>query len=145
MKDQLIRDRLVVGIRDSALSGCLQLEADLTPDKAKKHIHQREAVRMQQDVVHIRDVTSLDTVRQSTTVRRKLSAIPQKPPQNNRRRCGGGTHPRHLCPAKEATCYRYIQQTWPLQFTVPVQHSSNHINCPPTTPSGNRDQVPRYC
>jgi len=37
---------------------------------------------------------------------RKLPAIPQKPSQNNCRRRGGGTHPRHPCPAKEATCYR---------------------------------------
>jgi len=36
MKDQLIHDCLVVGIRDSALSERLQLEVDLTPNKAKK-------------------------------------------------------------------------------------------------------------
>ena len=35
MKDELIRDRLVVGIRDLALSERLQLEPDLTLDKAK--------------------------------------------------------------------------------------------------------------
>ena len=47
MKDQLIRDRLVVGIRDGALSERLQLESDLTLDKAKILIRQREAVRGQ--------------------------------------------------------------------------------------------------
>jgi len=52
MKHQLICDRLVVGIRDSLLSECLQLEADLTLDKAKKLIRQREAVRTQQDFLH---------------------------------------------------------------------------------------------
>ena len=45
MKDQLIRDRLVVGIRDGALSEHLQLESDLILDKAKTLIRQREAVR----------------------------------------------------------------------------------------------------
>ena len=49
MKDQLICDHLVVEIRDHALSECLQLEADLTLDKVKKLIRQREAVRAQQD------------------------------------------------------------------------------------------------
>ena len=49
MKDQLICDRLVVGIQDCALSEHLQLEADLTLDKAKKLIRQTEAVRVQQD------------------------------------------------------------------------------------------------
>ena len=112
MKDQLIRDRLVVGIRDCALSECLQLEADLTLDKVKKLIRQREAVRVHQDFLHksqVKDDTSLDAVRQNTNVRRKLPGIPHtsaKPPPSNCRRCGSGAHPRHLCPAKEATCYR---------------------------------------
>ena len=40
MKDQLIRDHLVVGIRDGVLSECLQLESDLTLDNAMKLIRQ---------------------------------------------------------------------------------------------------------
>lgn len=112
MKDQLIRDRLVVGIWDGALSEHLQLEYDLTLDKAKKLICQREAVRMQQVILHkpqTTDDTSLDAVRQSTTAQRKLPAVPHTPsklPLGNCRRCGGETHPRHLCPAKEATCFK---------------------------------------
>ena len=50
MKDQLIRNRLVVGIQDGALSERLQLESDLTLDKAKTLIRQREAVRGQQEI-----------------------------------------------------------------------------------------------
>ena len=38
MKEELIRDQLVVGIQDLALSECLQLEPDLTLDKAKRLI-----------------------------------------------------------------------------------------------------------
>ena len=115
MKDQLIRDRLVVGIRDSELSERLQLESDsLTLDKATKLIRQREVVRVQQEIMHksqTKDSTSLDAVRQSTTVRRKLPATPQAPPKPRPplgicRRCGSGTHPRHLCPAMEATCFK---------------------------------------
>ena len=37
---ELIRDRLVVGIRDLALSECLRLEPDLTLHKAKQLIRQ---------------------------------------------------------------------------------------------------------
>ena len=36
MKEELIRDCLVVGIRDHSLSERLQMEPDLTLDKAKK-------------------------------------------------------------------------------------------------------------
>ena len=35
-REELIRDRIVVGIRDKALSEKLQLEADLTLDKAER-------------------------------------------------------------------------------------------------------------
>ena len=44
LKDEMIRDRLVVGIRDAALSQLLQIDADLTLETAKKKIRQREAV-----------------------------------------------------------------------------------------------------
>ena len=109
MKDQLSCDRLVVGIRDGER---LQLESDLTLDNAMKLIRPREAVRVQQEILQKSQTkvdTSLDVVRQSTTARRKLLAIPHissKPPVGNCRRCGSGIHPRNLCPAKEVTCFR---------------------------------------
>ena len=45
--DEMLRDKLVVGIRDKALSDKLQMKADLTIESAKKSIRQREAVREQ--------------------------------------------------------------------------------------------------
>ena len=47
MKDELIRDRIVVGIRNESLSEHLQIEAELTLHKTKRLIRQREAVREQ--------------------------------------------------------------------------------------------------
>lgn len=47
MKDELLRDRLVVGIADKKLSEQLQMDADLTLEKAKKIIRQKEAVHEQ--------------------------------------------------------------------------------------------------
>ena len=44
LKEEMIRDCLVVGIRDEALFERLQMESDLTLEKAKKLIRQREAV-----------------------------------------------------------------------------------------------------
>ena len=113
MKDELIRDRLVVGIRDLALSERLQLEPDLTLDKAKQLIRQRESVKTQQDFLQkpsTKEEGSLDAVRKPI-LRRKLPAVPPtpmppKPPPHNCRRCGRGAHPRHLCPAKDATCFK---------------------------------------
>ena len=48
LRDEMIRDRLVVGIRDATLSQQLQLDAELTLEKAKTKIRQREAVGEQQ-------------------------------------------------------------------------------------------------
>ena len=48
MREELIRDRLVVGIRDNAK---LQLDATLTLETVKKSIRQREAVRKQQQTL----------------------------------------------------------------------------------------------
>ena len=48
LRDEMIRDRIVVGIRDEAMSQKLQLDADLTLESAKKMVRQREAVREQQ-------------------------------------------------------------------------------------------------
>ena len=48
LRDEMIRDRLLVGIRDTALSQQLQLDAELTLKKTKKRIRQKEAVGKQQ-------------------------------------------------------------------------------------------------
>eukprot|EP00731_Ephydatia_muelleri_P038245 Em0690g2a len=45
------QDRIVVGIRDSALSQRLQLDPDLTLEKAMKVARQREAVQEQQEIL----------------------------------------------------------------------------------------------
>lgn len=47
LKEEMLRDRLVVGIRDSTVSQKLQMNAKLTLEEAKKEIRQREAVREQ--------------------------------------------------------------------------------------------------
>ena len=51
IKDEMIRDQLVVGIRDESLSERLQMEADLSLEKAKKLIRQSKAVQQQQGIL----------------------------------------------------------------------------------------------
>ena len=62
-KEAMIRDRLVAGIRDHALSEKLQTDSKLTLDTAKKTIRQKEAVheqeqRMQRLLASTRSFTS---------------------------------------------------------------------------------------
>ena len=47
----MIRDRIVVGLRDRKLSERLQLEADLTLEKAITMARQSESVRKQQSII----------------------------------------------------------------------------------------------
>ena len=50
-KDEMLRDCLVVGIRDKALSERLQMDADLKLETTKTSIRQREAVKEQQSLL----------------------------------------------------------------------------------------------
>ena len=50
LKEEMIQDCFVVGIRDKSLSECLQIESELTLKKVKKLIRQSEAVQQQQGI-----------------------------------------------------------------------------------------------
>ena len=63
LKDELIRDRIVVGIRDKALSERMQVDPNLTLDKAKREVRQREAVQEQQGVLKGDQGKAVDSVR----------------------------------------------------------------------------------
>ena len=114
MKEEMIRDRLVVGIRDTVLSEQLQLDSKLTLESAKKAVRQREAVKEQQQTLNKDEQgagahVAVDQVRGG----KRFSKI--KEPRSGREkaksrntecsRCGKG-HQKHRCPAKEATCHR---------------------------------------
>lgn len=120
MKSEMLRDRMVVGIRDSALSERLQLDADLTLEKATKSIRQREAVHEQQSTLQGGAEPSSIAVtqqkrrgnkqpnrgRRTTTARRtqQSTTTPKQAAQCGR--CGREAHPRDKCPAKDAECHR---------------------------------------
>ena len=127
LKDQMIRDRLVVGILDKKLSQTLQLDANLTLEKAKTTIRQKEAVKEQgQELEGCKPKQkSLEELKlQVAELELKLQSSkkqgyhhgPPRPhkPQFPRRggaggrscsRCGYAQHQRgERCPAAEATC-----------------------------------------
>ena len=121
MKDNLIRGRLIVRIRDSALSEQLQLNANLTLDDAVKQICQREVVHEHQNEIQQGDSKHhhivVDAVREKRTQRRLPSVGKQsittvnagraaKPGKKNCSRCGGSPHAKKSCPAYNATCRR---------------------------------------
>ena len=117
LKNEMIRDRLVVGIRDCALSEHLQLDANLTLDKAKLAIRQKEAVHEQQDFLK-GDSKSNPIAIDAVVKTHKKPSTPQHPVEKGNRttaarstqkhcnRCGKGPHRRDQCPARDATCHK---------------------------------------
>ena len=117
LKDQLIRDRIVVGLRNKQLSEKLQLDPDLTLEKAMAKAKQSEEVKKQQSVIHPKSPTSghnIDNIsknrprgpqrrdeKQQFPRGSKLSKFADKP---KCMRCLGDPHSRKLCPASDSTC-----------------------------------------
>ena len=117
LQSEMIRDRLVVGIRDGTLSERLQLDAELTLEKAKKAVRQREAVHEQQRELKGKGTVSskLDALRSGSpgtrrSPRQRGSSQPSRGGRTGKTqqcmRCGKDAHPRDKCPAKDAECYR---------------------------------------
>ena len=109
----MIKDRLVVGIRDKALSERLQLDAELTLEKAKTAIRQHEAVQDNRGVAKSTPIT-LDSLKGRPKHPSSKPPYPRKQALPSQRRdsykqctrCGKGSHKRDKCPARDATCHK---------------------------------------
>ena len=118
MRDQLIRDLIVVGIRDSKLSEKMQLDPDLTLEKAITLARQSETVKKQQPVIRgqIEPEANLDAVKTRYKSKQQSSSQNKPPPRQQHahkqhsgkcNRCGRSpTHNRNNCPARDATCHK---------------------------------------
>ena len=108
LKEEMICDRLVVGIRDRTLSEKLQLDAGLTLESAKKKIRQQEAVRDQRRDLQLK--VNLQALGGRKPPRR--GGVHGQQPQSGKgkpqcTRCGKGPHSAgDLCPAKSAVCHK---------------------------------------
>ena len=110
LRDEMIRDRLVVGIRDTTLSAQLQFDAELTLEKAKTKIRQREAVGQQQAELKSgprrQQNTPVEAVHPGKTYGRRMQREPQIQQRAQQReakpckRCRRSSHPRDKCPPK---------------------------------------------
>lgn len=104
LTDELVRDRLVVGITDSKLSEHLQMDVTLTLETAKNKILQAEMVKAQ--AKELRDQPSIAKIdkidRRKKFKRRKLR--PETKHQEKCSRCGNDGHNSvRDCPA-----YKYV-------------------------------------
>ena len=128
LKEEMIRDRLVVGLLDAKLSETLQLESSLTLAKAVKQARNSEAVRSQQatvrssatsttgnqaptsDVAAVRSRNGKHQAKTSTGASAKPStqrSQSSKASGGGARKCqwcGKGPHARDQCPARTLNC-----------------------------------------
>ena len=115
LHDEMIRDRIVVGIRDNRLSERMQMEPDLTLEKAVSLARQSESVKTQQPTVRgeVQQETAIEAVKGAKNSQTRKHGTPQTKlssrPQGARmcERCGKpGPHSRAQCPAKDSVCHK---------------------------------------
>ena len=122
MTEEMMRDRLVVGMRDIALSERLQMDPKLTLEVTKKALRQKEAVKEQSqqlqqelkpkeldavstDGAHSRAATASTDVRMRHHPKRPSPVNKTEKPQCTR--CGRARHPIGTrCPARSAICHK---------------------------------------
>ncbi|XP_065174678.1 uncharacterized protein K02A2.6-like [Sycon ciliatum] len=115
MHDEMLRDRLIAGLADARLSERLQMDSDMTLEKALAHARQSAAIKEQQTTVRAAADQSLFAVRQdqgrlrSSRDRPPLRDAPSSsrhstPSSDSCPWCGYESHPRARCPASRVTC-----------------------------------------
>ena len=127
LKDDLLRDRIVVGIRDKAVSQRMQLDSNLTLEKAKRLAMQSAAVKEQQGELQrmkggekgnpiVIDEIGKEKKRRKQPYKRGKDSGPHKGGAQGRtdqkikpqcKRCGKKNHSSgETCPAVGAVCYK---------------------------------------
>lgn len=124
LRDELIRDRIVVGLADTRLSERMQMEKDLDLEKAINMARQSEDIKKQQNTLRSKvsgvkqtDASSVDGVfrgrqhKDKAKFKTKTYGVMQhngqrKTPTCSRcYKCGGTAHPKQECPANNAKCH----------------------------------------
>ena len=114
--DKLIRDRIVVGIRDAQLSEKMQMESELTLARAVTLARQSECIKTQQPTVRgeLSQESTVEVVRGDKTMSKVQNRIPQVqtnlPLSQRGKKCGRcgrpGPHNQAQCPARDAIWHK---------------------------------------
>ena len=144
-KDEMIRDRIVIGILDKTVSEKLQLTADLTLKMAVDTARQSELVKLQMKDVN--SDLSVDALRLPAPHRRSYKSHKMSPKQHhsstpakskNCQRCGKGPHSNENCPAKNKSCNKCgkIGHFYKCCWTKQIRAVQNEDSTPTDTISG---------
>ena len=109
LKDDLIRDRIVVGVLDERLSERLQLKADLTLKQAVEISRLHETRKESRDVARGDINSTVEFVKKPENPRKskKQQSKPKGGPQGGKKCqwCGREAHERSKCPARNSVCH----------------------------------------
>ena len=112
LQEEMIRDRIVAGIRDASLSEKLQMDDRLTLETAVKKAQESEAVKQQQKMIRKDEAIEVDAVKKRTG---KQPCYPKNAIRQHKTfsqsqkctRCGQPAHAKKVpCPAKDQLCHR---------------------------------------
>ena len=110
LKNELIRDRIVVGTLDRKLSEKMQLDAHLTLEKACDIARQNETVKKQQEILRSSSVDAVKVTQRQPRKKPNTRGVRETTQQKNGpekcQRCEKSNHNRNRCPAKDATCHK---------------------------------------
>ena len=109
LKDEMIRDRLVVGIRGKSLDERLQMDSALTLEKVKIAIRQCEAIQGNKSLWRgdgSSDPIRVDAVKGKTKSDKHFKKVVTATTPKQCTRCGKGSHQRDKCPARDAVCHK---------------------------------------
>lgn len=99
LKDELIRDRIVVGLSDGRASEVMQLKSDLTLEMAINIAKQSERQQFENQIIR-RNEAPINYVSSGITKNHQTKGSVYKECYF----CGRAYHDRKICPAKNATC-----------------------------------------
>ena len=136
LHDEMIRDRIVVGLRDASVAQKLQMDHELTLDRAVSLARQSEAVKTQQSIVRppaIDDSVSIEAIKSNRQTHHKKpqKSIPGMQRQDSPMctRCGKSPpHTKDRCPAKDAVCRRCSKKGHYQKFCRSKTTSESTIN-----------------
>ena len=124
LKDELFRDRIVVGLKDKKLSEKLQLDSKLTLEKAVTQARQSETVKKQQDILQGTQPgppsANVDQILKKRGKGGKGKDQKDKPPKSSKLAgktpetkctiCLGTAHSKQECPARDSKCNKCFKK-----------------------------------